>query len=376
MSLPENPVAVVAVTDPPTEIGPARRSGTSVRAFGPGIGLAAVATAALLSVARYVPTVSPLVLAIVLGAVVGTAVGSWLRRRPEVAPRWAVFDPGTAVVAKRVLRIGVVLLGLQLSAPQVLALGWRGLTIIVVTMSVTLIAALGIGRRLGVSREASLLVGTGFAVCGAAAVSAMSTVVERTPSGRARDDAEVRDDLAAALALVTVFGTLAILVLPSLSRLIGLTDAQAGLWIGACVQEVAQVVAAAGAVSAAALATGTVAKLARVVLLAPLVAVTGAVLGRRGVPAGQTTRRPAPVPLFVVGFLAAVVVRSVGFLPAGALAFFHTTTTVLFVAAMFALGLGVDMPRLVRTGQRTLLLGAAVGAVGAGAALVGVLVLG
>ncbi len=373
-----------ALGSPATAPTPTRPgTATGLRALAPGLLLAAVATVAVLAVARFAPTVSPLVLAILLGAVVGSVVGSWVRRRPALAPRWAVFAPGTAVVARRVLRIGVVLLGLQLSVPDVLALGWRGLTVVVVTLAATFFAAQGIGRRLGVSREASLLFGPGFAVCGSAAVSSRSSVVERTRSGAARDDADARDDVAAALALVTIFGTLAILVLPPAARWMGMTDAQAGLWIGACVQEVAQVVAAAGAVSAAALATGTVAKLARVVLLAPLVAVTGAVLtGRRpaadaaardGAPA---TRRPAPVPLFVAGFLVAVAVRSFRLLPVGVLDVAHQTTTVLFVAAMFALGLGVDVPRLLRTGRRTLLLGAVTGALATAVALAGVLLLG
>ena len=347
-----------------------------VRALAPGLLLATVATAAILAVSRSVPTVSPLVLAIALGAVVGTASGSWVRRRPADDPRWTAFAPGTALVAKRVLRIGVVLLGLQLSVPDVLALGWRGLTVVVVTLAVTFVAAQGIGRRLGVSREASLLVGTGFAVCGAAAISAMSSVVDRTRSGGVRDDPDARDDVAAALALVTIFGTVAILVLPPASRLLGMTDGQAGLWIGACVQEVAQVVAAAGAVSAAALATGTVAKLARVVLLAPLVAAVGAARSRRVGGVRDTAARPAPVPLFVVGFLVAVAVRSFGLLPDAVLAAAKQATTVLFVAAMFALGLGVDAPRLLRTGRRTLLLGAVTGAIATGVGLVGVLALG
>ncbi len=367
------------VSTPQTLTTPAPTRGTApsrTRALVPGVLLAAAATAAIMAVARFAPTVSPLVLSIVLGAVVGTAAGSWTRRRPAAEPRWAALAPGTALVAKRVLRTGVVLLGLQLSVPDVLHLGWRGLTVVVVTLAVTFGSAQLVGRRLGVSREAALLVGTGFAVCGAAAVSAMSSVVERTRAGAARDDRDARDDVAAALALVTIFGTLAILVLPPVSRLLGLTDDQAGLWIGASVQEVAQVVAAAGAVSAAALATGTVAKLARVVLLAPLVAATGAVLAGRGGPVPGGAKRPAPVPLFVVGFLVAVAVRSFRLLPASVLGAAHQTTTVLFVAAMFALGLGVDVPRLLRTGRRTLALGAVTGAVGTLVALAGVLLLG
>lgn len=327
----------------------------------PGLLLCAAATVALLALAPLTPAVSPLVLALVLGAAVGTAAGATGRRSPAAERRWAAFAPGTAVVARRVLRVGIVLLGLRLSVPDVLALGWRGLVVVAGTLAVTFAGTLLLGRRLGTTRDESLLVATGFAVCGAAAVSAMTGVLERGRSpqqGRA-----LRDAVAAALALVTAYGTLAIVALPPLARLLGLDDAQAGLWIGASVQEVAQVVAAAGAVSTTALATATVAKLARVVLLAPLVAGVGTVVGRQDArerEAGRRdggARRPAPVPLFVVGFLAAVAVRSLGVLPEPVLAAADAVTTVLFVAAMFALGLGVDVPRLLRTGRRTLLLG-------------------
>jgi uncharacterized integral membrane protein (TIGR00698 family) len=339
----------------------------------PGLLLCAAATAALLALAPLTPAVSPLVLALVLGAAVGTAAGAAARRSPAAERRWAAVAPGTAVVARRVLRAGVVLLGLRLSVPDVLALGWRGLVVVAGTLAVTFAGTLLLGRRVGTTREESLLVATGFAVCGAAAVSAMTGVLERArtreqaPQERTQQERALRDAVAAALALVTAYGTLAIVALPPLARLLGLDDAQAGLWIGASVQEVAQVVAAAGAVSTTALATATVAKLARVVLLAPLVAGVGTVLGRRDArehaQAGAGLRdsggrRPAPVPLFVVGFLAAVAVRSLGVLPEPVLAAADTLTTVLFVAAMFALGLGVDVPRLLRTGRRTLLLGA------------------
>ena len=343
----------------------------------PGLALTALATAALLAASQLAPAVSPLVIALVLGAVVGTLGGAWVRRSPsEREPRWARLAPGTALVAKRVLRVAVVLLGLRLSVPDVLALGWRGLTVVVVTLAATFFGTQWAGRRMGVPREAALLVGTGFAVCGAAAVSAMAGVVERTRPAGAKAARESADAVAAALALVTVYGTVAVFVLPPLARALGLDDARAGLWIGASVQEVAQVVAAAGAVSSAALATATVAKLARVALLAPLVAGTGAVRARRTAAARLPgARRTPPVPLFVLGFLAAVAVRSLGVLPDGVIAGANTLTTGLFVAAMFALGLGVDVPRLLRTGRRTLLLGAVSALVATGVSLAGVLVL-
>jgi uncharacterized integral membrane protein (TIGR00698 family) len=346
----------------------------------PGLGLAAVATAALLAAAPWLsataPVLSPLVVALLLGAGVGSLVGAAARRRGRASGASRLLDavsPGAAWTARHALRVGVVLLGLQLSLADVVGLGWRGLVVVATTVAVTFTATLGIGRCLRVPRDTALLVATGFSICGAAAVSAMSSVLDRTPRRGGSDERSTA--VAVALAMVALYGTAAVVVLPWLAALLHLSPAQGGLWLGASVQEVAQVVAAAGTLTGAtALATATVAKLARVVLLAPLVSVVGAVRARRAALTAPLDR-PAPAPAFVVGFLLAVVVRSLGILPDAALDVASGATTALLVAAMFALGLGVDVPRLVRTGRRPLLLGACSAVVVTGTSLVAVLAL-
>ncbi|MCB7137906.1 YeiH family protein [Cellulosimicrobium marinum] len=349
--------------------GPAARP--AARAAAPGLAVVALATVLVLAGSRLLPTVSPLVTALTVGALVGSTVLG-RARRPAAARRVAALRPGIGWTSSVVLRVGVVLLGLQLSVPEVLALGWRGLVVVTTTLAVTFAGTLALGRLLRVPRATALLVATGFSICGAAAVSAMQGVVARP----GRTPAQVREDddaVATALTLVTVYGTLAIVVLPWLAGLLRLDDAQTGLWIGASVQEVAQVVTAAGTVSAAALATATVAKLARVALLAPVVTGAGIVAARGG---DAGTGRVVPVPWFVVGFLVAVAVRSAGVVPAPVLEVAQVLTTVAFVAAMFALGLGVDVPRLVRTGRRPLVLGALSALVVTTTSLAGVLLLG
>lgn len=338
----------------------------------------AAVTVPALAVARLVP-VSALVLAIVAGAV--------LRNVGAVR---ASAQPGLTWSARRLLRAGVVLLGLQLSLPAVAALGVRGVVVIVATVVVTFGATVLLGPALGVPRRLALLVATGFSICGAAAVAAMSAVVDPEGGHEGADD-----DAATAVALVTLFGTLALVALPLLAGPVGFDDDAAGLWIGASVHEVAQVVAAGGAVSAAALAVATVTKLGRVVLLAPLVAGVGLVVRSRRVTAGPTApapgaasgpapapapapgygdvpavasraTRPPLVPLFVLGFLAAVALRSTGVLPDVVLDAASWATTTLLTAAMVGLGAGVDVRRLRRTGGRAALLGAASTLVAAG----------
>jgi uncharacterized integral membrane protein (TIGR00698 family) len=240
--------------------------------------------------------------------------------------------------------VAVVLLGLQLSIPELVHLGGRGLAVVVVTVAITFIGSRWLGRRLGVSPARSLLVATGFSICGASAVAAMEPV-----AGGDEEDTSV------AIALVTLCGSLAIFILPLLRAPLGLDASAFGSWVGASVHDVGQTVATASRYPGA-LTTAIVVKLTRVVLLAPLVATVALTARRRG--SGLVSdQRPAPIPLFVAGFLAAVIISSTGLIPAGLLRIAKDVQGVLLVAALFGLGTGIQLPTLFRTGRRSLVLG-------------------
>jgi len=284
-------------------------------------------------VAAVLPGVNASTVAVVLGAL---AVNLGLHR--------PLLRPGTRFAASRLLRVAVVLLGLQLGLPQLERLGGAGLVVVAVTVAVTFAGTRLLGRALRLPAALSLLIATGFAICGASAVAAMREVA-------GGDD----DDAGVAIALVTLCGSLAILLLPELRTPLGLAPDGFGSWVGASVHDVGQTVATASRVPGA-LQAAVVVKLSRVVLLAPLVAGVGLARRRAGV---AVARRPPPVPLFVAGFLAAVAVASTNLLPAGLLAAAKTTQTVLLAAALVGLGTGISARTLRRTGGRALLLGAA-----------------
>jgi uncharacterized integral membrane protein (TIGR00698 family) len=171
------------------------------------------------------------------------------------------------------------------------------------------------------------------------------------------------DETATAVALVTIFGSLAIVVLPLLRAPLHMPMEMFGAWSGASVHEVAQVVATAGAAGPAAVGPAVLVKLSRVVLLAPMVIGASLVRRRQARTADSAgtdgaTKLPPIVPLFVVGFLVAVVVRSVGILPTAVLDGAKTATTLLLCAALFGLGTGVNVRGLIRTGGRALAVGA------------------
>jgi uncharacterized integral membrane protein (TIGR00698 family) len=165
------------------------------------------------------------------------------------------------------------------------------------------------------------------------------------------------DDTGVAVALVTLCGSLAILLLPALRGPLGLDPVAFGSWVGASVHDVGQTVATANRVPGA-LTSAVVVKLSRVVLLAPLVAgVTVSRSRRRDGASEPRAGRPPVVPLFVAGFLAAIALASTGLLPAPVLAGAKLVQGILLAAALVGLGTGIHLPTLRRTGGRSLVLG-------------------
>jgi len=292
----------------------------------PGLALAAAGGAAALLVHALVPYLGTTLVAIVLGFALGAA--GLVRDRVR---------PGLALVSRHVLRVGVALLGLELVLGDVLDLGWGLLAVVVAVVVLGILGTLALARFLGVPRDQGLLVACGFSICGAAAVAAVEGV------RRSREE-----DVARAVSLVVVFGSIAMLAVPALGGLLGLGEVAAGAWSGAAVHEVGQVVVAGGLLGGAALKVAVVVKLARVLMLAPVLAVVSWHSRREAVATG---RRPPLVPAFVLAFIALAVVRSVLDVPAGVLDVAGGVQSAALAAAMFALGCSVDPRALRRTGR-------------------------
>ena len=285
--------------------------------------------------------VSPLVLAVVLGALISN-----FGLLPETCRLGLGFS------ARNLLRLGIVLLGLQLSFTQVRQLGAPGLALVIIVVAITFTGTQWLGKKMGLSSGLSLLVATGFSICGASAIAAMRPVSDA-------DD----DDMAYAIALVTICGTLAIFSLPTIGELIGFSGAQFGSWVGASVHDVAQTVATAASGNDDAQHAAIVVKLTRVMLLAPLVAGVS-FARRRKQKIAHTTRSsnenaklPPVIPLFIIGFIAAVTINSVFNLPNSVLSDAKTIEKALLASALVGLGAGVNARKLRRVGSRPLALG-------------------
>lgn len=303
-----------------------------VQALLPGLGLAALLAALAYALRALLPElpVSVLMLAILLGALWRNVVG--LRDRAR---------PGVAASIRAPLRLGIVLLGAQLTVGQLLSIGGAGVLLLVACVLLTYAFTVWLGRRLGVEGGLVHLIAAGTSICGASAVVAANAVVR-----------ERAESVAYALGVVTLCGTAVMLGYPLLGALTDLSARGYGVWIGATVHEVPQVVAASFALGTEAGQYGTASKLTRVLMLAPMILWLGQHHARRDGAAAAV-----PVPWFVFGFAAMVVVASTGVLPAAAVRFLAAGSQLLLALALAAVGLQTDLRAIRDAGWRPLLLG-------------------
>lgn len=279
--------------------------------------------------------ISPMILALALGA--------GLRAAMMGAAARPALTPGLVWCQKRGLRIAVALLGAQLTVQQLAALGWRGGTAVAAALVISFVAVRLLGRALGVAPSLATLIAAGTAVCGGSAVAAVQGV-----AGASEDEA------AYAAVCVSLFGALSLALFPALAAGLELDARHYGLWVGASVQEVAQVTAAAFQQGPIAGEAGLVAKLARVALLAPLVLA----LSWGGRRAGGSVGLPA-APWFLLGFVALAGLNSAGLIPAAARAGLGGAAQLGLTCALAAMGWAMDLGRLRARGLRPLLLAAA-----------------
>ena len=325
-----------------------------MRSLAPGLSICLVIAALSITIREMtgIAALNPVVVALILGVGIGVVVG-----RP------ANLKPGISYAVRPLLRAAIVLLGLQVTLGMLASLGIGALVLAVLVVGLTLPFTIWLGRVMGVDSTLSLLIGTGTAICGASAIVAANQVA------RGKDE-----DVTYALAVITLCGTVALIVFPYLGDLMSLSARTYGLWAGAAIHEVVQAVGAAAAGGEEASQSGTIMKLARVFLLAPAVLALGWWVTRSRV--GEAGHAKAPVPWFAFGFLALVVVGSTGLIPAFIVDFSRFLVPLMLAASVAALGLQTDLRALNARGAAPLLLGVASTLFITVLALVGVLVIG
>ena len=289
---------------------------------------------------------SALTLAIVLGLIIGNTV------YPQLA---GACHPGIAFTKARLLRAGIVLYGLRLTFQDIAHVGMAGIAIDALMLGSTFLLAQWLGRKVfGMDARTTMLIGAGASICGAAAVLATEPVAK----GRA-------SDVSVAVATVVVFGTIGTFLYPALfhwnaaNGWLSVSDAQYGLYVGSTVHEVAQVVAAGEAISPAAADMAVIAKMVRVMMLAPFLLILSMWMAKSEAKAGGTASKSAiMIPWFAVGFVVMAGINSLGVLPAGLVKVGIQLDNILLAIAMAALGLTTHLSSVRAAGTKPLVLAA------------------
>jgi uncharacterized integral membrane protein (TIGR00698 family) len=263
----------------------------------------------------------------------------------SLAPVPEFAAPGIRLAQRPLLRWAVAGLGFRLSLGELAAIGGPALIVVVVSTTAALWFGWWIAARLGVPRKLGLLLGVGGAICGASAVVAADSVVQ----GERRDSA-------LALGIITLLGTIGIVLYPVLARALGMNEFVYGVWDGATLHEMAQVVAAGFGVSDEAARVATVVKLARICLLAPVVLYLGWSLRRHHLAAGQA--QVTPVPWFLVLFVAFAALNSAGWIPPRALDWIRRADLWLLCVGMAGVGLQTGFADLRAAGLKPIAAGA------------------
>ena len=310
--------------------------------FVPGLALTAALTGAALWAGSF-PAIagagfSALTLAILFGMVVGNTV------YPKI---WQPCDGGVIFAKQHLLRLGIILYGFRLTFAQIADVGVSGFLIAVPTLSSTFFIACFLGlKAFGLDKHTSWLIGAGSSICGAAAVLATEPVVKAEAS-----------KVTVAVATVVIFGTIAIFLYPAMYPLLAhwFTPETYGIYMGSTMHEVAQVVAAGHAVSPDAENAAVIAKMLRVMMLAPFLLFLAARV-KQLTPAGNGEKSKITIPWFAIMFILVAVFNSFHLLPKAVVDMLVTLDTVLLAMAMAALGVTTHVSALKKAGAKPLLM--------------------
>lgn len=254
-------------------------------------------------------------------------------------------NEGIAFTSSFILRLGVALLGLKITLGDVAALGWCPLLLVLAAVSLTILVSIVVARWMGFDPRFGILSGGATAICGASAAMALSAALPAHPLKQRATMFTVVG--------VSTLSTIVMLLYPAIARIAGLDDVHAGIFIGATVHDVAQVIGAGFAISPEAGNTATVVKLARVAMLLPVILCVG-LATRSGGP--ETQGRPPLLPWFATAFAALVVLNSILPVPQVLHDVGGNASRFCLVASIAALGMKTRFSDLLSVGWKPVLL--------------------
>jgi uncharacterized integral membrane protein (TIGR00698 family) len=258
---------------------------------------------------------------------------------------------GLDVMAKQILRLGVALLGLRITMDQVIALGWKPLAMVVLSVALTIAVGIVLARLMGFKAFFGLLTGGAVAICGASAALALSAAMPNHP-------------LKERATLFTVIGvstlsTLAMMLYPLIVHGLNFSAQEAGFFLGGTIHDVAQVVGAGYSISTATGDTATLIKLLRVAMLVPVIVLASWMTARYMTNQkvnDAPVKRPPLLPWFAVAFIVLVGIRSTGVMPTVVIDIGKGASQWCLVGAMAAIGMKTHLKEVVAVGWKPVLL--------------------
>ncbi|MEP5153764.1 putative sulfate exporter family transporter [Planktotalea sp.] len=255
--------------------------------------------------------------------------------------------PGVAFAARSLLRLGIAFLGIRISMTLMSGLGAPLIALVIGAVILTIAFGLLIARFLGHKWRFAFLTAGSVAICGASAAMAISAILPR--------DERSEERLLFTVMGVTVLSTFAMIAYPILANALELSSLQAGVFIGAAIHDVAQVVGAGFSISEQTGDTATLVKLIRVALLAPIVLVASLLI-RRYASQPEDGIRPPLLPGFVVGFLAFAALSSTGMVPPAITEFFSQLSRWFLLIAIAAVGMKTNLKQVLSVGGAAIAL--------------------
>ena len=256
--------------------------------------------------------------------------------------------PGVDIAARRILRVGVALLGARITFEQIGGLGWFNGGLMIAGVVLTIAFGVGAAKALGLSRRLGVLTGGATAICGASAAIAIATILPR--------DERSERELVFTIAGVTVLSTLAMIVYPVLATMIGLDAQQTGVFLGGTIHDVAQVVGAGYSISPEVGDYAVLTKLLRVAMLLPVVTVISLAVRHRLQRKGETRTGDPLLPPFLLAFVALVIAGSFGLIPKPVGEALNDVARGCLVIAIAAVGLKTSPLEMKRVGARAFAL--------------------
>ncbi len=292
-------------------------------------------------VAKYIATfpffsiLGQLVIAIIVGM-------AW-RAAFKVQDTWQV---GIAFSSKKLLRLGIILLGMRLNLADIYHAGASVFLIAVINLLFALMVVYGLTKMLKVDQKLGILTACGTAICGAAAVVAIAPQIKAN-----------QKETAVGAAIVALLGTVFTLIYTVLYSILGLTPTEYGIFAGGTLHEIAHVIAAASAGGNEAIDIAVIVKLTRVALLVPVAIIIGIFYRRMDKSEEKKGFTLSIIPWFILGFLAMSAINSLGIIPANVAQTFVNIAYILIAMAMAGLGLNVEIKTFKELGVKAFIAG-------------------